>query len=675
MILEQITLRNFCLFRGEQTFDLTPVPAPRNAGMRPIILFGGHNGAGKTTLLDAVQLALYGPRAHCSKRAGLGYEEFLRRSIHHGVEESEGAGISLSFRHASHGDQHLCEVSRSWSARGTKLRENLHVLRNGLHDRRHSEHWSQLVEEFFPLEVSQLFFFDAEKIRSMAEDETSGQVLGTAVKALLGLDVVERLISDAAVLETSLRSELDESAKPRDDRLELVSGIESLKAELDALKTDRSELENSLRRTRQEVDRLEHDFAAAGGKHWEAQSERKQRKSELQKEIAGCDSRLVALAGAELPLALVGDLLGSVENQDKIERERAEAEVIERLLTQRDEELVAFLAASKASAALAKKVEAHLAGDRQSRASAAREVAPRHGLTGPARSLLSDLRRRRLRELVQSAADLCEERQQLDRELADVTGDIEIAPDDEAIGRFLKKLRAATERYATLSEGAKRQDRAIEEKKNQWEAQRAKLQAIQEREAKDEFTRDDRARMARVAARTRDVMREFLVKATERKIDRLSDLISESFRFLCRKQTMVERIHIEPASFAVTLFDEAGHALSKERLSEGEKQIFAISVLWGLARASAHPLPAIIDTPMARLDTAHRGYLVERYFPHASHQVVILSTDTEVDRHYYHALEPHIARAYHLCYDEQTRSTHGEEGYFWEGARSDASAG
>ncbi len=69
MILEQITLRNFCLFRGEQSFDLTPLSAPRNAGTRPIILFGGNNGTGKTTLLDAVQLATYGPRARCSKRA------------------------------------------------------------------------------------------------------------------------------------------------------------------------------------------------------------------------------------------------------------------------------------------------------------------------------------------------------------------------------------------------------------------------------------------------------------------------------------------------------------------------------------------------------------------------------------------------------------------------------
>ena len=129
--------------------------------------------------------------------------------------------------------------------------------------------------------------------------------------------------------------------------------------------------------------------------------------------------------------------------------------------------------------------------------------------------------------------------------------------------------------------------------------------------------------------------------------------------------------HIDPSTFAITLYNEAGHALSKERLSEGEKQIFAISVLWGLARASAHPLPAIIDTPMARLDAAHRRHLVERYFPHASHQVLILSTDTEVDRHYYQALQPHIARAYHLNYDEKTRATQGEEGYFWEEKATD----
>jgi hypothetical protein len=85
--------------------------------------------------------------------------------------------------------------------------------------------------------------------------------------------------------------------------------------------------------------------------------------------------------------------------------------------------------------------------------------------------------------------------------------------------------------------------------------------------------------------------------------------------------------------------------ISKQRLSEGEKQIFAISVLWGIARASARSLPAIIDTPIARLDARHREHLVERYVPNANHQVIILSTDTEVDRRYYESLEPHPAGA------------------------------
>ena len=66
MILEQLTVRNFCLYRGEQVFDLTPVTA--GGRHRPIVLFGGINGGGKTTLLDAIQLALYGSRARCSKR-------------------------------------------------------------------------------------------------------------------------------------------------------------------------------------------------------------------------------------------------------------------------------------------------------------------------------------------------------------------------------------------------------------------------------------------------------------------------------------------------------------------------------------------------------------------------------------------------------------------------------
>jgi DNA sulfur modification protein DndD len=667
MILEHVTLRDFCLFRGEQTFDLTPLPAPRNSGSRAIVLFGGVNGAGKTTLLDAIQLALYGTRARCSKRASLAYDEFLRKSIHHGVSESEGAGIALAFRFASGGEEHVYDVRRSWNVQGNKVREELRVFLDGVLDRWHSEHWNQLVEDFFPLEVSQLFFFDAEKIRSLAEDETSSQVLGAAVKSLLGLDVAERLIADASVVEANLRKKV-EATKSRDDRAGLEEEVTTLAVELETIKAKRAELESNRRRSESEAQRLEEEFRAAGGKHWEARGDRKRRQEELNREVKECESGLVALAATELPLSLLDDLLERVKRQDERERLAADVEVVRQILLERDDGLLTLLAEAKASAVLVRQVKKHLDDDRQSRTMSAEETATRLSLNAGARSMLHHLRSRRLDELRREAETLLDRRGQLSREVEDVDRALSITPEDKGIAEFLKRLLEAKERTTILNEEAKQLDRTIAERRAVWDKQRAQLQAIDEREAREDFTQDDRRRMIRIAAKTQDVMREFLARATERKIERLSGLITESFRYLLRKQTMVERIAIDPSKFAITLYSEAGHALSKERLSEGEKQIFAISVLWGLARASAHPLPAIIDTPMARLDAAHRRHLVERYFPHASHQVLILSTDTEVDRHYYEALQPHIARAYHLNYDEQTRATTGEEGYFWEGA-------
>jgi DNA sulfur modification protein DndD len=666
MILEHVTLRNFCLYHGEQTFDLTPVPAPRNAGTRPIVLFGGTNGAGKTTLLDAIQLALYGTRARCSKRVNLAYDEFLRQSIHHSVVGTEGAEVALTFRHVSNGEEHVYDVRRSWTVQGRKVREELQVSLDGLPDRWHSEHWGQLVEDFFPLEVSQLFFFDAEKIRSLAEDETSSQLLGTAVKSLLSLDIAERLIADAAVLEKQLTARGAEAARPREDRAELERDVERLRTEIDALAIKRAELENLLLRTRAESHRLKEEFQAAGGRHWEKRNDRDRRLEELKRQINDGDARLDALSATELPLCLVGDLLEGVERQDEREQEAAEAEVIRRLLAERDDRLLALIAEWEAPAGVVRKLKTHLARDRESRASTARDVNLRLSFAAGTRSFLHHLRGQGLADLRREADNLLERRTQLAREVDEVKRDQSITPEDSGIATILDRIQATDERMGTLSEQARQLDREKDECHSEWEARTTKLRAIQERETKEDFARDDRRRMARAAGKTRVVMQEFLTRATERKIHRLSDLITESFRFLLRKQSMVVRIHIDTATFAITLFNEAGHSLPRERLSEGEKQIFAISVLWGLARASAHPLPAIIDTPMARLDAAHRRHLVERYFPNASHQVLILSTDTEVDRHYYQALLPHIARAYHLRYDEESQATHGEEGYFWE---------
>jgi DNA sulfur modification protein DndD len=630
----------------------------------PIILFGGLNGGGKTTLLDAIQLALYGSRARCSKRAGSSYDEFLRQSINHGVAADEGASVVLSFRYFTEGEEHLYEVCRAWQCPGEQVREELRVFKDGSPDAWLSDHWTQLVEELIPLEVSQLYFFDAEKIRSLAEDESSSKILGTAIKALLGLDIVERLVSDTTVLQTRLAR--DAVNKDQSAQIEaLQQRLREVEAGLGEASSERASLQNRLDRAKEQMKLAEEAFAAGGGKHWEQREQYSIRLAEMKHQKSQVEKQLLELTASELPLSLVPDLLEAVDRQAAEERGATDAELIGALLSGRDQQLLAFLKTKGASAKVLSHAEQHLAADREQRLPD-KSVSRHLGLSGTAYVLLRHLREHRLPELRAQAERMVEDLAQVVRNQEDVERAVAVTPEDSDIGCIVEQLKSSAQQVSVLEEEAKRLDMVVHTRRGERAGCEGELQRLLRDRVDAEISGEDRHRMMRLAGRTRDTMQEFLRRATAQKIDRLSALITESFRFLLRKQTLVERIAVDPETFAITLFDDSGRAIGKHRLSEGEKQLFAISILWGLARASARPLPCIIDTPMARLDAAHRQNLIERYFPNASHQVIILSTDTEVDRRYYGALQPSVARAFHLNYDERERVTVAEEGYFWK---------
>jgi DNA sulfur modification protein DndD len=157
----------------------------------------------------------------------------------------------------------------------------------------------------------------------------------------------------------------------------------------------------------------------------------------------------------------------------------------------------------------------------------------------------------------------------------------------------------------------------------------------------------------------------YLKKLTRCKIEQLQKSVTGAFNSLSRKNNMIERVEIDPISFAVILYDQDGETIPKERLSSGEKQLYAVSMLWALAKTSGRPLPVIVDTPLGRLDSDHRFNLVNNYFPEASHQVVLLSTDTEVDQKLFSSLKPYVSHCYHLKYDSKSKSTGITEEYFW----------
>lgn len=169
---------------------------------------------------------------------------------------------------------------------------------------------------------------------------------------------------------------------------------------------------------------------------------------------------------------------------------------------------------------------------------------------------------------------------------------------------------------------------------------------------------------AALAGRIGVALQQYEDRLLESKLSRLQSEFVRRFNHLARKSGFVADARIDRATFETTLIDRDGNEITKSALSAGEKQIYAIAMLWALAHTSGRALPMIIDTPLARLDSEHRTALVERYFPEASHQVIVLSTDTEVDDKLLRRLMPAVSHTYRLDYDPDLRATTARPGYF-----------
>jgi DNA sulfur modification protein DndD len=177
---------------------------------------------------------------------------------------------------------------------------------------------------------------------------------------------------------------------------------------------------------------------------------------------------------------------------------------------------------------------------------------------------------------------------------------------------------------------------------------------------------ESECRRLNLLKKAKQVLLDFADVLRKKKIEALSRNFTLWLNRLMYKENFVSEVLVSPNDYSISLQQSNGNCISKSELSDGEKQIYAIAMLMALARTSGHSLPFIIDTPLARLDSSHRKNIVSEFLPYASHQVIMFSTDTEVNKKYFRRLSPYISRAYHLVYKPDTISTKVEEGYFWK---------
>jgi DNA sulfur modification protein DndD len=277
---------------------------------------------------------------------------------------------------------------------------------------------------------------------------------------------------------------------------------------------------------------------------------------------------------------------------------------------------------------------------------------------------ISHLRSRILPQARESSREIMRNIRDLEEKIARLEAELGRVPDEDRIAHAQKDLEEARKTHAgkiAALDAVKVRAEAVARQRAEAES---RLDRFGDKEIDARVSEDDRQRMLRHSKRVRETLAKFRTRVIRKHVTNMEVLMLDAFRTLLRKSDLIHGLTIDPETFVVTLTGRNTQILPFDRLSAGERQLLATALLWGLARASGRPVPTVIDTPLGRLDSSHRRHLVQRYFPMASHQVLLLSTDEEIVGASHRSLAPFVARHYLLAHDETLGHTHIKPGYF-----------
>lgn len=670
MRIHRLVLNNFGLFRGRTEFDLCP--RVKYNKERPVILIGGKNGAGKTTILEAIRLCLYGPLSLGYRVSGREYDEYLRARVHRddgALIVNQSASVAIEFEHSQLGESHSYRVERSWDVEGKKVKTHLSVYRDDkpIDDLDHA-HADDFLSDLIPPGVSQLYFFDGEKIQQLAESDDDDVALSEAIRSLLGLDLVERLNGDLQIYANRLQK--------LDNVDQLQNELDEVERELDLKQERLLKSRGLLDESQSRVDDIGRQIAAAesriskeGGAFADVRGKLEEKRKRLRSSIDAAEGQIRQLAEGLLPFSLAKslcrELVNQLRNEDRIQAWNSHSALLRDRISELSSTAERELSAIEGVTNDVRKLVA------------ARMTAMINGLGNPpddlpqtplVHRLSSDLKDSLLQGVRTATDTIPEQARRLVLELEKHTRDLQKT--EAALRKAPKEdqLRPLVERLNDLHRGlgAAEADlrRAMADHSSAEFAlkeERGRKERIKEKKGQIEEQSSRELMVERVTA----ALNEYVKLLTADKSRELAQSVRRRFQQLWRKGDVVRHIEIDPVTFIVTLYDRHDRVVPKAQLSAGEKQMYAISMLWGLAEVSRRPLPMVIDTPLGRLDGDHRSHLVKHYFPTASHQVIILSTDTEIDEKYFAELRPHLSHVFHLDYQEAEGRTVVSEGYFW----------
>ena len=645
MVIKELKLHNFGVYAGDNSFEFT--------SDKPVVLVGGMNGRGKTTFLEAILLALYGQNSfayHESKFRS--YGQYLKSYINT-ADGTNVASVELYFSLDS-SDNEKYRIIRTWNGNAQRTKENVAVYKNEEWNSFLTENWPMFIENLLPSRLSNFFFFDGEKIAELAVEDTDTQ-MKESIRSLLGISVLDVLSNDISrILSRNSKKNNEDNKVSEIEKIRETK--EQLKNDLLILEKDILEKNELLVEKNRELNLLRSEYKSKGGDVVKQREDLYQKKISLSTAVEQCNEILVADAASELPLMMVKDLLLHVEEQAILEQEKKTLEMtiyqMKYMLKKYEEDYPKGVDNAK-----------HFI-DYINKNAESVDVQDVYGLSDNSLFILQSLLENGLDDKVKETQNHMRVLQKNRREIEELENYLSVDIDEKAIAKIYKNIKKIENEIVDIEVDIALLEEQHRTKNGQFITVNANFKKNVEAYLQQIELKDDTARILKYSQMATSILDRYKIRLQKSKAYVVAETMTECYKKLANKKTLINKVLMDENTLDLKYINYDGDEILKSSLSAGEKQLMVISLLWSLAICSKRKIPVIIDTPLSRLDSNHRETLINYYFPYASEQTIILSTDSEITDEYYEMMKENVGDEFTLIYDDNSKSTSIRKGYF-----------
>lgn len=662
MKIRNITLCNFKSFRGKYTIDLSI----ENNKHKNIILFGGANGAGKTTILEAVKLCMYGKRFNGNILSKKKYERYLV-STKNRLSEKENDNsffIELDIEVDDVYSPYSITLKREFRINNEKLiKETFAIFREGVAlEIVPRECWEDYIISLFPPYIMEYFFFDGERIKELATGDNAEKTLKEAIRDLVGLKLYETLSSDIDSLIRKIKRknidipELEKKIEKKDENiLQIEREIKEINEKIKINK-------QSIKKLNEKKDLTETNLRRKAGSLAKKRKKYEKNLLKLNEELKNLDDEIKEICGETLPFIISYNVCEELVQQLKKERHLRELIASKNILEEVNQKLIERI---RSSETLSLPEEYLLDVEKVVENTFTEMVGELDNESGIILHDLPNIQMNRIESFLNNMEEKIEKdmqknlkrREKILLQSKKVKSALKKISDESFVKDFIDKL-------STIKKDIKILENEIDALQNTREILMEKKEKEKEERIELEnkiYCMYEETMKIEVCKKVKNAINEFIDTSITLRIEELETLITKLYRGLSNKEDMVKQIKIDSKSLSTRLMGFEDEIIDKDNISAGEKEIYALSVLWGLSKISYRGFPIIVDSLLARLDKTHAENIVGTFFPKAAGQVIVLAHDREIDKRLYDKMSPHISKEYTLLLENGKKIV---QGYF-----------